>query len=52
MSKDASLRLPHSIKKAAQRLAKEGGVSLNRWIALPSHKRSESWKLSRLRPLF
>jgi hypothetical protein len=28
-----SLRLPHSIKKAAQRLAKEDGVSLNQWIA-------------------
>jgi hypothetical protein len=27
------LRLPVSIKKAAQRLAKEGGVSLNQWIA-------------------
>ncbi|HEV2988286.1 MAG TPA: toxin-antitoxin system HicB family antitoxin [Candidatus Angelobacter sp.] len=28
------LRLPHSIKKAAQRLAKEDGVSLNQWIAV------------------
>jgi HicB family len=27
------LRLPVSIKKAAQRLAKEDGVSLNHWIA-------------------
>jgi hypothetical protein len=27
------LRLPLSIKKAAQRLAKEDGVSLNQWIA-------------------
>ena len=27
------LKLPLSIKKAAQRLAKEDGVSLNRWIA-------------------
>jgi len=27
------LRLPPSIKKAAQRLAKEDGVSLNQWIA-------------------
>jgi hypothetical protein len=27
------LRLPVSIKKAAQRLAKEDGVSLNQWIA-------------------
>jgi hypothetical protein len=25
------LKLPHSMKKAAQRLAKEGGVSLNQW---------------------
>jgi hypothetical protein len=28
-----TLRLPGSIKKAAQRLAKEDGVSLNQWIA-------------------
>jgi len=27
------LKLPHSTKKAAQRLAKEDGVSLNQWIA-------------------
>jgi hypothetical protein len=27
------LKLPQSIKKAAQRLAKEDGVSLNQWIA-------------------
>jgi predicted HicB family RNase H-like nuclease len=27
------LKLPHSIKKAAQRLAKEDGVSLNQWSA-------------------
>ena len=27
------LKLPSSIKKAAQRLAKEDGVSLNQWIA-------------------
>jgi len=27
------LRLPVSIKKAAQRLAKKDGVSLNQWIA-------------------
>ena len=34
MSKSTySLRLPQSIKKAAQRLAKEDGVSLNHWIA-------------------
>jgi hypothetical protein len=25
--------LPNSVKKAAQRLAKEDGVSLNQWIA-------------------
>lgn len=28
-----SLKLPLSIKKAAQRLAQEDGVSLNQWIA-------------------
>jgi hypothetical protein len=34
MSKAAyPLKLPLSIKKAAQRLAKEDGVSLNQWIA-------------------
>jgi hypothetical protein len=34
MSKSAyPLKLPLSIKKAAQRLAKEDGVSLNQWIA-------------------
>jgi hypothetical protein len=34
MSKTAyPLKLPVSIKKAAQRLAKEDGVSLNQWIA-------------------
>jgi predicted HicB family RNase H-like nuclease len=27
------LKLPLSIKRAAQRLAKEDGVSLNQWIA-------------------
>lgn len=27
------LKLPLSVKKAAQRLAKEDGVSLNEWIA-------------------
>ncbi len=27
------LKLPNSIKKAAQRLAKEDGVSLNQWTA-------------------
>ena len=26
------LKLPTSVKKAAQRLAKEDGVSLNQWI--------------------
>jgi len=35
MSKAAyPLKLPLSIKKAAQRLAKEDGVSLNQWIAV------------------
>lgn len=35
MSKDTyPLKLPLSIKKAAQRLAKEDGVSLNQWIAV------------------
>lgn len=34
MSRDTyPLKLPHSIKKAAQRLAEEDGVSLNQWIA-------------------
>ena len=28
------LKLPLSIKKAARRLAKEDGVSLNQWIAV------------------
>jgi hypothetical protein len=28
------LKLPFSTKKAAQRLAKEDGVSLNQWIAV------------------
>jgi hypothetical protein len=28
------LKLPNSVKKAAQRLAKEDGVSLNQWIAV------------------
>lgn len=28
------LKLPLTIKKAAQRLAKEDGVSLNQWIAV------------------
>jgi hypothetical protein len=27
------LKLPNSVKQAAQRLAKEDGVSLNQWIA-------------------
>ncbi|HEV7218491.1 MAG: hypothetical protein ACHP8A_01690 [Terriglobales bacterium] len=27
-------KLPLSVKKAAQRLAKEDGVSLNQWIAV------------------
>jgi hypothetical protein len=34
MSKNTyPLKLPDSIKKAAQRLAKEDGVSLNQWIS-------------------
>lgn len=28
------LKLPMSVKKAAQKLAKEDGVSLNQWIAV------------------
>ena len=28
------LKLPMSVKKAAQRLAKEDGVSLNQWMAV------------------
>jgi len=28
------LKLPNSVKKAAQRLAKEDGVSLNQWISV------------------
>ena len=28
------LKLPHSVKRAAQRLAKEDGVSLNQWLAV------------------
>ena len=35
MSKGAyPLKLPESIKREAQRLAKEDGVSLNQWIAV------------------
>jgi len=35
MSKNTyPLKLPNSIKKAAQRLAKEDGVSLNQWISV------------------
>ncbi len=35
MSKAAYLlKLPHSVKNAAQRLAREDGVSLNQWIAV------------------
>ena len=35
MSKAAyPLKLPFSVKKAAQRLAKEDGVSLNQWISV------------------
>ena len=28
------LKLPHSVKKAAQRLAKEDRVSLNQWLSV------------------
>ena len=38
------LKLPHSIKKAAQRLAKEDGVSLNQWIAAAVAKKLVSLK--------
>jgi hypothetical protein len=34
ISSATPLKLPLSIKKAAQRLAKEDGVSLNHWIAV------------------
>jgi hypothetical protein len=34
MSNSYLLKLPASIKKAAQRLAKEDGVSLNQWISV------------------
>jgi len=33
------LKLPLSVKRAAQRLAKEDGVSLNQWIAAAVVKR-------------
>jgi hypothetical protein len=33
------LKLPESIKKEAQRLAKEDGVSLNQWISVAVAKR-------------
>ena len=39
------LKLPHSIKRAAQRLAKEDGVSLNQWIAVAVAERLALWKL-------
>ncbi|PKY10454.1 pilus assembly protein HicB [Acidithiobacillus marinus] len=29
-----ALKLPHSLKAAAQRLAREDGVSLNQWITV------------------
>jgi len=38
------LKLPVSIKKAAQRLAKEDGVSLNQWIASAVAQKVGSWK--------
>lgn len=36
------LKLPLSIKKAAQRLAKEDGVSLNQWIAVAVAEKVEA----------
>ena len=42
------LKLPLSIKKAAQRLAKEDGVSLNQWIAVAVAEKSVSWKLQQI----
>ncbi len=36
------LKLPVSIKKAAQRLAKEHGASLNQWIAAARAKGGSS----------
>jgi predicted HicB family RNase H-like nuclease len=42
------LKLPTSIKKAAQRLAKEDGVSLNQWIAVAV---AEKWAWLRRRPI-
>jgi hypothetical protein len=38
------LKLPVSIKKAAQRLAKEDGVSLNQWIASAVAQKVGVWK--------
>src|SRR5712692_762733 len=38
------LKLPLSIKKAAQRLAKEDGVSSNQWIAVAVAERLGWWK--------
>jgi hypothetical protein len=38
------LKLPLSIKKAAQRLAKEDGVSLNQWIAAAVAEKVGVWK--------
>jgi hypothetical protein len=39
------LKLPFSVKRAAQRLAKEGGVSLNQWIAAAVAEKVGWWKL-------
>jgi len=41
------LKLPLSIKKAAQRLAKEDGVSLNQWIVVAVAEKSASWRRQR-----
>jgi hypothetical protein len=42
------LRFPVSIKKAAQRLAKEDGVSLNQWIAAAVAQKVGWWKPRRI----
>ena len=42
------LKLPLSIEKAAQRLAKEDGVSLNQWIAVEVAEKRSRGNRSRL----
>jgi len=44
------LKLPPSIKKAAQRLAKEDGVSLNQWIAV--REKVGWWRLIQRHTIF